>query len=136
MGTSTSTKQSWALQFVHIKYINDQLEQSWHSAPTMAAKREIANVATANLTLWLGMFRWGENFNLRRSDVTVVRPEDGPTVGLSPGIGVIEMRMSPETKSSLNKTMDVVISYHCMSGLCLGLWMERLLSFEDSHGKD
>jgi hypothetical protein len=44
------------------------------------------------------------------------------------GVGVIELRLLPETKTNRTKVADVVISYLCASGLTPGIWMNRLLS--------
>jgi hypothetical protein len=41
-------------------------------------------------------------------------------------VGIIELRLLPETKSSHTKVADIVISYLCASGLAPGLWLERL----------
>ena len=132
----TGTKQSWALQWVHVKFIDDQLEHAWNTALDDSTRREIANAGTCNLTLWLGMFRGGENFNLCRSSVKIVLPRDGPSVGLPAGVGMVEMRLTPETKSSPNKTADMVIAFTCASGLSIGKWMLRALSFPDTCDND
>jgi hypothetical protein len=47
---------------------------------------------------------------------------------LALGVGAIELRLLPETKSNLTKIADVVISYVTASGLVPGLWLERLRS--------
>jgi len=127
-------QQSWALQFRHIRFINNMLEQMWQGTRDPQVRQEIAAAGTANLNLWFGMFRGGENFAIRRQDVEVVRPLDGPTVGLPSGVGYVGIRLSEETKSSPHRVADVVISYISWSGLSLGKWMDRLLSFPSADG--
>ena len=122
MGTEVNS--SWALQYVHIKFINDQLETAYQGAQTDGLRQEIATAGTANLVLWLGLLRGGETFSLKREDVTVVPPAEGPQHGLPAGLGYVELRLLPETKSSPHKVADVVIAYPCSSGLSLGRWME------------
>ena len=127
---------SWALQFVHVKFVNDQLERAYQVAPTYSAKREIANAGAANVLSWLAATRGGETFSLQRDWMKVTRPEEGPSLGLPLGIGVIEGRLSAETKSSPNKVAEITIAYECASGLEPGKWLERLLAFPDTHGNN
>ena len=127
-------KPSWPLHWKHVKYINDQLEIKYQNATTDAAKHEYAAAGTANLMLWMGWFRGGEHFNLEVKDITLVRPQDGEQYGLDPGIGFVESRLSPETKSSPNKTAEVIMSYRSASGLSVGRWMRRLLQFPSQDG--
>ena len=117
---------SWALQFRHISFINDQLELAYNAAPTDAAKHEIAAAGTGNLLLWFGMLRGGECFNLKTDSVQVIPPSQGPRHGLSPGVGFVDIRLLEETKTSPHKVADIVIAYRSYSGLSLGHWMRRL----------
>jgi len=127
---------SWALQFVHIKFINDQLEHAYQLAPTEGSRREIANDGATNVLSWLAATRGGETFSLKRDCITITQPEEGPTLGLPLGIGVIEGRLSAETKSSPNKVAEITIVYECSSGLEPGKWLERVLAFPDTHGNN
>ena len=117
---------SWALQFRHISFINNQLEKAYQGAHSRGEQHELAAAGTANLILWLGMLRGGECFSLKNDDVTLITPADGPKFGLSPGVGFVDIRLLPETKSSPHKVADIVISYKSYSGLCLGRWLRRL----------
>lgn len=125
----TSVKKSWALQHQHILFINNQLEAAYQRATQPHTRHEIAAAAAANLVLWLGWLRGGEAFSLLREDIKVINPRDGARHGLPPGVGYVELRLLPETKSSPNKVADVVVSYVSKSGLNLGPWIERLLLF-------
>jgi hypothetical protein len=66
-----------------------------------------------------------ELFSLSWGDVEVTEPADGPTLGLPVGMGVILLRLLAETKSNRTRVADIVLSYLCASGLCLGTWMGR-----------
>ena len=129
------SRPSWSLQFTHIRFVEDQLERAYLSAPNDRVRKEIANAGTAHLMLWLGMLRGGENFNLKREDIAVVQPEDSALHGLALGLGFVEARLSAETKTSRNKVADIVIAFQCVSGLSLGKWMNRLLAFPDESEK-
>jgi hypothetical protein len=69
---------------------------------------------------YLGWLRALETFGMRWSDLTVVRPEDGPTISLPPMLGAILMTLLEQTKSSQHATADVVVTYTIYSGLSLG----------------
>lgn len=121
-----TTNPSWALSHEHIVYIDRRLDQLYQVAPGDANRHELATAATANLMAWLGWLRGNELFGMGQTDVSVTRPELGPTVGLPPMCGVVQLRLAPETKSSPTRTADVVVAYTSGSGLSLGKWLERL----------
>lgn len=45
------------------------------------------------------------------------------------GVGVVELRLLPETKTNSASIADVIVAYTCWSGLSLGKWLSRLLPF-------
>jgi hypothetical protein len=120
------SKPPIALTLRQIFWIMDYLDQAWTSSGTLAQRRNIAAAAVTNLFGWLGWLRSLELFSLTWDDLRITRPRDGPRVGLPVGIGVLELRLLPETKGNRTKVADVVISYVCASGLQPGLWVERL----------
>jgi len=120
------SKPPVALTLRQVVWIMGYLETQWKAQQGVPERREIAAAAVTNLIGWLGWLRSQELFSLTWGDVTVTRPKDGPRLGLPAGVGVIELRLLPETKSTRTKVADVVISYICASGLTLGLWLERL----------
>ena len=129
-----SSRPSYALRWRHIKFLDDQYRQQFLLSTTDAMKHEAAAAGTANLLFWLGWLRGGEGFGLQRTDIQVTRPEVGHQKGLPRGLGMVELRLLPETKSSPGKTADVLISYFTGSGLCLGWWVEKLLFFSPEDG--
>jgi hypothetical protein len=102
------------------------LEEQWKACRETPESQEIAAAAVTNLISWLSWLQSQELFSLTWGDNKVTRPRDGPYVGLPLGVGVIEMRLLPETKSNGTKVADVVISYVCASGLTPGLWIKWL----------
>ena len=92
-------------------------------------RREIACAGVANLQLWTSWLRGGENFALPRSNVEVHPPETAAQFDLPPGQGFVGFKLTPETKSSPYQQVDLEVAYTCASGLSLGMWLERLLSF-------
>ena len=120
---------SWALAFTHIQYLDWALDNAFQQA-TEPYRHEIACAGAVNLIGYLGWLRSTETFSLTYDDVTLTVPNAGPTRGMPMGLGAIELRLLPETKSSPGATADVVISWHTGSGLCLGKWIERLLVYD------
>jgi hypothetical protein len=124
------SKPSWALSHVHIKWIDDCLDEAWFNAPTESDCHNLAIAGFANLMFYLGWLRGGELFDAAVEDLVVTPPEDAAIHGLPPGIGAIEFSLLPETKSDSAKTADVVIAYCTLSGLSLGKWASRLADHE------
>lgn len=120
------SKPPIALTLRQVLWVMKRLDAMWVGCNTLSGRREIAAAAVAHLLAWLGWLRSLELFSLTWGDMKLTRPENGPVVGLAQGIGVIELRLLPETKSNRTKVADVVIAYACASGLILGLWIERL----------
>ena len=130
----TDSKPSWALSHKHVKFIDDQLKLAWDTAPDDGTRHEIAAAGAINMTKWTTWLRSGEAMSVRRDEVESCHPRDGADHGLPTGIGFIGMRLNPETKGSPHKTADVIGSYNSASGFSLGLWIDRLLTFEPSDG--
>ena len=125
----TATRPSWALSHVQIAYIDTRLEELYTSATSLAARHEIVVAASVNLTAWLGWLRGSEVFGLLQTDIKVTTPANGIYLGLATGVGVLELRLAPDTKSDPTRTADVVIAYTTATGLSLGKWITRLLQF-------
>jgi hypothetical protein len=124
------SRKSWALSHVHIAYIDSSLNTAFLSSVSAADRHDLAVAATVNLLGYLGWLRGGETFGLSPDDISVTAPANGPTLGLKPGIGVVELTLLPETKSNPAFAADVIIAFECLSGLSLGRWLDRLLRFQ------
>jgi hypothetical protein len=120
------SKPPIALTLPQVLWIMARLDYLWSVSATRNERRDIAAAAVANLLGWLGWLRSRELFSLTWENVTITRPAHGPRIGLPLGVGAIELRLLPETKTTRTKVADVVISYVCASGLAPGLWLERL----------
>ena len=118
------SKPPVALTLQQILWIMRHLEDNWNTNATHRSQCNTAAAAVVNFLGWLGWLRLVETFSLTWGDITITRPQDGPRIGLPRGVGAIELRLLPETKSSRTKVADVVISYLCGSGLAPGLWLE------------
>jgi hypothetical protein len=116
---------SLALLDRHVRTLMSELDERYLSAKSLVARRQAALAGLATLVLWLGWLRSSETFDLRWQDFNVVEPEDGPTVDLPYGCGVVGVRLGPETKSSRNKAVDMFLAYQCLSGYHLGKWFHR-----------
>jgi hypothetical protein len=126
----TASKPSWALSHVHIAYIDQHLNTAFRRSSDPMDRHELAVAGSVNLWTYLGWLRGGETFGLKRDEVAVLSPQDGPTVGLPLGMGLVTGTLLPETKTDPTQAADVVIAYRCLSGLSLGLWMDRLATFQ------
>jgi hypothetical protein len=116
---------SVALLDRHIRCLDSELEEQYLSAKTPQARRKAALAGLSTLLLWLGWLRSSETFDLRWSDFNVIEPEDGPTVDLPLGCGMVGLRLGPETKSSRTKAVDLSIAYQTLSGYHCGKWFHR-----------
>jgi hypothetical protein len=114
---------SVALLDRHVRTLVSDLE--YLSARTPAARRQASLAGLATLLLWLGWLRSSETFGLQWNDFNVVEPEDGPSVDLPRGCGVVGLRLGPETKSSRNKVVDMSLAYQTLSAYHLGKWFHR-----------
>jgi hypothetical protein len=112
----TETKQSWALSHVHIAYIDAKLDEAYIRATTDEDRHELACAGSSNLMAYLGWLRSGEVFGGDRADLTLTRPEEGPTRGLPPGVGAVEYNLSEETKSNPCQTADVIMAWERCPG--------------------
>lgn len=122
----TQSKPSWALKPVHIAYMDAKFDEMYQAATTAAGRHEVATAATVNLIGYLGWLRGGEIFGMKANEVSVTRPVDGPTMDLPPGVGAISCRLKPDTKSDPTITADVIMAFTTVTGLSLGLWLDRL----------
>jgi hypothetical protein len=129
------TKSSWAVSHVHVAYIDAQLEKAYLAATNDEDRHEIACGGSVNLMAYKGWLRSGELFGAERKDVTLTRPELGPTRGLPHGVGAVELDLGAETKSDPCQTADVIMAWETLSGLSVGKWLERLSLFEPHDGK-
>ena len=110
---------SVALLDRHVRSLVSDLEEQYLSARSPAARRKAALAGLATLLHWLGWLRSSENFDLRWNDFNVVEADDGPTVDLPRGCGVVGVRLGPETKSSRTKAVDMVCSWP--TNVCPGI---------------
>ena len=122
----TESNPSSPLLFRHVLYMDRLFASNYKSATNPLTRRRWALAGLANLLFWLGWFRASEVFNLSFGDVDVVTPPNGPQYDLPPGIGLVLLRLLPQTKSNRTARADVVISYTSMSGLSIGTWCRRV----------
>jgi hypothetical protein len=107
--------------------LDHRFEELWALAVNDDGRHELATAACANLVAWFGWLRGGELFGIAVADISVTTPDDGPILGLPRGVGVVQVRLAPETKSNPTRTADVVVAYQSGSGISLGKWMQRVL---------
>jgi hypothetical protein len=117
----------------HMNWIDQYYDHLYGNAATDVKRTEIARAGVTHLASYLGWLRGMEIFGLSWQDVMLVTPQHGPTVGLPPGCGVIQLTLLDQTKSSQSATADVVIAYITASGFSLGRWLERLQANSPGH---
>lgn len=81
-------------------------------------------VEAFSFLVWL---RGGEIFSLNEGDIEYVPSIDGPKHGLRPGIGFLELRLNPTTKSDQEKQPDVIIADKSFAGIRVSLWFRLLI---------
>ena len=116
---------SQALDETHVIALDLEMERQYLSATSKSQQREAALGGLANVFLWLGWLRSGENFGLEWRDVSVLLPEDAATRGLPANVGMVELLLGPETKSNRTVRADVILAYTASSGLSPGKWIKR-----------
>jgi hypothetical protein len=126
--------KSHALRLAHIQHLERQFEAQFQGAYTSSQRHTAAAAGAANLLFWLGWLRSMEGFALKVEDITITLPNQGPTKGLPVGVGVIEIRLLPETKTNSATIADVIVAYTCWSGFSMGKWLQRLLTFHPTDG--
>jgi len=119
---------STVLQDHHIHWLNLYFQTLYRHGSTKQQRVDAARAGVTHLMSYLGWLRAMETFGIRWSDVTIVRPEDGPTFGLPANLGAIFLTLLEQTKSSQHAVADVVVAYTTYSGLSLGNWLELLLA--------
>lgn len=122
----TESIPSAPLLFRHVFYMDQVFGTNYSKAATFDAKRRWALAGLANVILWLGWLRSGETFALTFDDILVVSPSDGQIYELPHGLGMILLRLLPQTKSNRTTRADVVVAHTTLSGLSPGLWCERV----------
>jgi hypothetical protein len=125
----TEATKSWALSHIHVAYMDDYLDSLFEASTDARVRHELACAGAVNLSAYLGWLRGGEVFGIGPDAVTVLLPSDGPTRGLPPGLGAVEIELQGQTKTDRTVTADIIIAFTTLSGLCLGKWMVRLKSF-------
>ena len=122
----TATRLSVALLDHHVRQLDSQLTAHYRSSITNSARLHWAKAGLANLCLWLGWLRSMETFNLRWYDFVVIEPGNSLTVDLAPGVDMVLLKLSDETKSLRTKKADMVITYETLSGYQLARWYHRV----------
>jgi hypothetical protein len=119
-------KPSVALLHRHVEWMDTFFDNAYHNSRDQDERAELARAALANLVAWLGWLRATEIFSLQWSDVTVVDPEDGPSLDLPADVGAVGLKLLPQTKASRTRTADVLLAYTTASGFSPGKWLHRL----------
>jgi hypothetical protein len=119
---------STVLQDHHIHWLNRYYQTLYQQASNQQQRSDAARAGVTHLMSYLGWLRAMETFGIRWSDVTIVRPEDGPTIGLPANLGAILLTLLEQTKSSQHAVVDVMIAFTTYSGLSLGNWFDLLIA--------
>jgi hypothetical protein len=119
-------KPSAVLLLSHMIQIDHHYLDLFRQAPNLQVSIGACRAAVTHLFAYLGWLRGRETFGIRWGDVDLVKPMDGPSLGLPMGIGTLMIDLLPQTKSSQAATADVIMAYRTASGLELGLWAHRL----------
>jgi hypothetical protein len=117
---------STVLTGAHMRWITRYYLSLYLNAKTRTDRKNFSRAAVTHLASYLGWLRSVETFELHWGDVSSTPPEDGPSLGLPAGFGVVLLKLLQQTKSSQFSQVDVVIVFKTASGLSLGFWLDRL----------
>ena len=95
---------------------------------------DIARAGLMNCFMWLGWLRPQECLDLTRTDVKRIISGDDE-YDLPPGVNVLQLRLSPETKSSPDRRADVIIASPTNGGLNALRWFFRVTNMMDTEDK-
>ena len=123
----TESRPSQALNQRQILW-NQQARNNSLQVTNLTKMKQYEYIAAncAELILWLGWLRASEVFNLRVQDVDLTTPQNHGKHNLPPGVGAIQLRLLPSTKSQRDKQADVIIAWKTSGGLRLGHWLTKL----------
>ena len=123
----TESRPSQALNQRQILW-NQQARNNSLQVTNLTKMKQYEYIAAncAELILWLGWLRASEVFNLRVQDVDLTTPQNHGKHNLPPGVGAIQLRLLPTTKSQRDKQADVIIAWKTSGGLRLGHWLTKL----------
>jgi hypothetical protein len=119
-------KPSAVLLLHHILWMANYFDELFSHAPTCSGRVEACRAALTLVLAFLAWLRAMETFGLRCGDVNVTEPPDSLTVSLPFGVGVIQLILLAQTKSSQAASADVIVAYTSASGLSPGNWLRRL----------
>ena len=124
LGT-TSTPPT-ALTGTMIQFMEDHYSTLWAGTQCPTLRHEIATAALVNLLAWTSWARSNELFSLRREDVDIILPSQGPTFGLPQHVGAVLVTLQESTKGDQTRKCDIPVAFVCGSGLSPGKWLQRL----------
>ena len=117
---------SKALLASHIHGMDEHFRHMYNTSTNIRAQRFWARAGVLNSIAWGSWLRGGELLSLTWDRVIITEPGNGPSVGLPPGVGAIQLFLRHTTKTSRHKRADVVVAYTYCSRLSPGKWLHRL----------
>jgi hypothetical protein len=120
------TNPSAILLDQHITWMNRHFIATYQAATALPACLATCRAAITNLLAWLAWLRALETFEVRWGGVAITRPEHGPREGLPLGMGIVQVNLQGQTKSSQARMVDMVLAYLTCSGKNLAWWLETL----------
>jgi hypothetical protein len=106
--------------------MNRHFIATYQAATALPVRLATCRADITNLLAWLAWLRALETFKVRWGGVAITRPEHGPREGLPLGIGIVQVNLQGQTKSSQARMVDMVIAYLTCSGKNLGWWLDTL----------
>ena len=116
------------LQWCHIRWMLSVLDLQYRQNGSNEKTLEVIRCALVIIFLWLGWLRSMVLFSLRIRDVQLTLPKDGAIYNLPEGVGVLGLKLLPNTKASQTRNADVWIAHTTSSGILAGKWWRRFLA--------
>ena len=125
----TDASPSKALLARHVHALDAFLRQGLRGPYSPSIKLCFARAGFANCVLWLGWLRSNETFFLCHRDILITLPQDAETRDLPASVGMLELLLLPETKSSATFRADVIIAAVTAAGLDSLFWYQLICDF-------
>jgi hypothetical protein len=115
----------------HVYWIDRRLNAMFRKAQSDPERLEVALAGACNTLFWTTWARAREVFDLRPANLEVTPPGQAACFELPDAVGVCQVRLLPDTKSSRTIQADVIVAYQCASGLSLGKWLDRVRALRE-----
>jgi hypothetical protein len=107
----TASTPPTALTGPCIHFLDKHFTKQWDETNCPRLRHEIATAALVNVLAWTSWARSREIFDLRREDIDIILPSQGPTRGLPENLGAVLLTLQESTKGDQTRQCDIPVAY-------------------------